>query len=69
MSEIFSVEETDIQSKIEEGYSLTEIQNALIQKKHTNENLDTILFNIKPDIVNNSAIVESEIKSDLNGNN
>lgn len=68
MSQMYSIDVNELQDKVDEGYSLVDLKNALVIKKHSNQSLETILNNYHPDIVNNSQEAKSEITSELGGN-
>jgi RHS repeat-associated protein len=67
MSQMYSMDANELQNKVDEGYSLVDLQNALVIKEHTNQDLETILKNHHPDIVNISQEAKSEITSELVG--
>jgi RHS repeat-associated protein len=67
MSQLYSVDIKELQDKIENGYSLVDLKNALVIKRNSKQSLETILANHHPEIVNHSQEANSEIKSELNG--
>ncbi|MFC0211110.1 RHS repeat domain-containing protein [Paenibacillus chartarius] len=65
LKEIYAISESDLQSKLDQGYTLEEIEAALLDRKSTGNDLGASLEKIKPRPVNNSRIAKSTITSDV----
>lgn len=65
MSDQFSINEEKITDSLSEGYSLFDIQNALILQKSTGETYEQLIEKTKPKIINNSQEAESVVTNEL----
>ena len=65
LSETYSVDTSELEHQIQEGYSINDIQNALKLQKETAKNYQSILENLHPDVMNISDQAVSQITKDI----
>jgi len=67
LSDTYSVQTSDLEHQIQEGYSLNDIQSSLELQKETGENYQSILENLHPNVLNISEQAVSTITKDISG--